>query len=322
MIVYKTRPDPHGRVLDLYWHFAEPSDTFLGRVLAGFDPNGEEFVTLLPHWILEDPMSNEKVKEAMNLMFATILQIWGRTAVDPMGILLYCLASVVWHVDFLKDMAARHPGHPFSMIPFLSNPTLLNDLKELVTLEPKGQVLTPTGVPPHVQHASVAKKILSLCVETLKTVRQMAENVKESTKESFKEKAEENGQITGKRLKTMFEIHQNSMVAMIDQKLTKLKNEIRDAFPLAMVQQQEGGSVDNDNELFADGDEEEVLVKQPAQQGQTQTMYHTYCHGGRHWHVPKDFTSVVSRIVVDIIIGCSRHLPGVVCVCVTALAAP
>jgi hypothetical protein len=90
-----------------------------------------------------------------------------------------------------------------------------------------------------VQHASIAKKILSLCVEILKTMRQMAENVKESAKESFKEKAEENGQITGKRLKTMFEIHQNSMVAMIDQKLTELQNEIRDAFPLAMVQQQE-----------------------------------------------------------------------------------
>jgi hypothetical protein len=130
--------------LDLYWHFAEPGDTFLGRVLAGFDPNGEEFATLPPHWILEDPMSNEKVKEAMNLMFATILQRWGRTAVDPTGILLYCLASVVWNVNFLKDIAARQPGHPFSMIPPLSNPTLLNDLKELVTLEPKGQV----GIPP------------------------------------------------------------------------------------------------------------------------------------------------------------------------------
>ena len=56
----------------------------------------------------------------------------------------------------------------------------------------------------------------------------------------------------------MFELHQNSMVAMINQKHTGLKNELRDSFPVAMVQQQEGGSIDNDNELFADGDEEEV----------------------------------------------------------------
>ena len=70
-----------GRVLDLYWHFAEPGDTFLGRVLAGFDSNGEEFATLPPHWTLDDPMSNERIKEAMNLMFATILQRWGGTEV-------------------------------------------------------------------------------------------------------------------------------------------------------------------------------------------------------------------------------------------------
>jgi hypothetical protein len=197
---------------------------------------------------------------------------------------------VVWHVDFLKDMAAQHPGHPFSMIPLLSNPTLMNDLKELVTLEPKGQVTTPMGIPPHIQHASVAKKILLLCVETLETVQQMADNVKESVKEAFEEKAEENGQITGERLKTILESHQNSMVAMIDQKLTKLKNEMREAFPLAMVQQQEEHSIDNDNEIFADGDAEEVLVEQPARQGQTRVTYRTYCHGGRHWHVPKDFT--------------------------------
>jgi hypothetical protein len=32
-----------GRVLDLYWHFAEPGDTFLGCILAGLDPSSEEF---------------------------------------------------------------------------------------------------------------------------------------------------------------------------------------------------------------------------------------------------------------------------------------
>ena len=63
-----------GQVLDLYWHFTEPGDTFLGHVLAGLDPNGEEFATLPPHWKLDDPMFNDRIKEAMNLMFATILQ--------------------------------------------------------------------------------------------------------------------------------------------------------------------------------------------------------------------------------------------------------
>jgi hypothetical protein len=48
-----------GHVLDLYLHFAEPGDTFLGCILAGLDPSSEEFGVLPPHWKLDDPMSNE-----------------------------------------------------------------------------------------------------------------------------------------------------------------------------------------------------------------------------------------------------------------------
>ena len=65
---------------------------------------------------------------------------WGNTEVDPTGILLFFLAAVVWHSDWLKEMAAKHPGHLFSMIPILSTLELLWDLKELVTLDPKGNV--------------------------------------------------------------------------------------------------------------------------------------------------------------------------------------
>jgi len=242
----------------LYWHFAEPGDTFLGHALAGMDPNGELFASLPLHWKVDDPMANDKIKEALNLMFATILQRWGGTEVDPIGVLLLCLASVVWHSDFLKATAAASPGHPFSMIPLLSNPELLRDLKELVTLKPEGQVKCATGIPPHIQHASVAKKILSLCVETLQTVQQMADTVKDSVKEAFKEKAEENGQVTGEQLKQMFDEHHQTMADMIDQKLTKLKDEMRDSFPIVPQQQQDSA---NDNKMpFADGEEDDVLL--------------------------------------------------------------
>jgi hypothetical protein len=57
-------------------------------------------------------MSNEQIKEGMNLMFATILQRWGNTEVDPTGMLLFCLASVVWNSDFLKQTAAADSEHP------------------------------------------------------------------------------------------------------------------------------------------------------------------------------------------------------------------
>ena len=108
-----------------------------------------------PNWKLDDRMANDRTKEAMNLMFATILQRWGGTEVDPTGILLSLLQQ---SSDWLKEMATKHPGHPFSMIPILSTLELLRDLKELVTLEPKGNVKCVTEISPHIQNASVAKR--------------------------------------------------------------------------------------------------------------------------------------------------------------------
>ena len=106
-----------GEILYMYWHFVEPGDTYLGRILAGMDLNQEIFGLLPPHWNVDNSMGNVKIHEAMNLMFATVLQKWGGSAVDPTGILLLCLTYVVWNVEFLKSIAAAIPGHPFGMIP-------------------------------------------------------------------------------------------------------------------------------------------------------------------------------------------------------------
>ena len=84
-----------------------------------------------------------------------------------------------------------------------------------------------TGIPPHIQNVSVAKKILSLCEATLDTVKGMIETVKMSVKGAYEEKAAENGQVTGDQ---MLDEHQASMVQLIDDKLTELKNEVRDFF--------------------------------------------------------------------------------------------
>ena len=73
-------------------------------------------------------------------MFATILQKWGGNAVEPTGILLLCLAPVVWNVECLKSTAAAILGHPFGMIHLLSNAGLLAELKLLVIIESEGHI--------------------------------------------------------------------------------------------------------------------------------------------------------------------------------------
>ena len=52
-----------GKVLDLYWKFAELGDYYLGRTLAFLDPDSETFGVLPPHFTAgtENPHINEAV---------------------------------------------------------------------------------------------------------------------------------------------------------------------------------------------------------------------------------------------------------------------
>jgi hypothetical protein len=244
-----------GKILDIYWHFAAPDDHYLGPVLALLDPSSPEFATLPPHWKISDPMGIPNVKEAMHLMYATILQKRSGSAVDPTaGVLVMCLASVVYHSDFLKQIAAETPGHPFDLIPLLSNPELLNDLKELVTLDPEGTMTSATGIPPHVASATILNKVLTVCTNTLETLKDMTKNIEEAVKGAFEDRAVENGQVTGERLKEMLSTYQTNMMTMIDKKLT----ELRESEPAAATEPRDDAN--DDDVIFADGREEEVLL--------------------------------------------------------------
>lgn len=63
-----------GSVLDCYWHFNSVGDQFLGQILAGLDPNKENFDSLAPHWRLVEPMMNKYVAEGMELTFGVVLK--------------------------------------------------------------------------------------------------------------------------------------------------------------------------------------------------------------------------------------------------------
>jgi hypothetical protein len=160
-----------GRILDIYWHIAEPGDCYLGRILYGLDPNDASFGSLPPQFIMTDLMSNVYVNEAMHLMYGPILRKWSDHEVDPTGLLLRCLPSVVWHSDFLKEWARTIPGHSFALIPLLNNESLLQELKKLVTTEPTESMKVATGIPPHINNAILIKKILNLCIGTLEEVK-------------------------------------------------------------------------------------------------------------------------------------------------------
>jgi hypothetical protein len=185
-----------GKVLDLYFQFAEPGDHYLGQVLVGLDVNSLDFATLPPHFNTDNPMSNDAICEAMNSMFSLVLQKHAGTTSDPLALLLRVLPSVIYHSDWLMDQVRQNPGHPFSAIPLLNNEALMVQLKPLVTTDPIGQIRKATGVPPTIEIAQNSKKVLALCIETLEAVQAMGETVKDAVFQAFEHRVIENGQMT------------------------------------------------------------------------------------------------------------------------------
>ena len=190
-----------GKVLDVYWHFAEPGDAYLGRCLCGLDPNSADFAILPPHWKSDAPMQDPDISEAMNLMYGRILEKWRtKPECDPTGVLLRCLATVVHHQTFVERIGRSTPGHPFQAIPILQRRDLMNRLKQKLTVEPTDSMKSPTGIPPHVEQMLMMKNLLELCHATLSKVNKQHETIRQNVFDAFEQHAMENGQISRQQI--------------------------------------------------------------------------------------------------------------------------
>jgi hypothetical protein len=89
-------------------------------------------------------------------------------------------------------------------------------------------------------------------------------------------------------LKEVLSTYQTDMATMIDAKLTKLRESLPNATELQEQVEDEGG----DDTVFAEGQEEEVLIQNDTADGDTPiciTTYRQYSYNGRFWHISKDF---------------------------------
>ena len=110
-----------GKVLDVYWHFCNEGDHYLGRVLCGLDPNTDGFSSLPPHFIVSgNLLEDDDIRTAMEIMYGPIMQTYkNQPELDPTGLLLLLLASVVHHSDWLLGEICSRPDHPFALLPVL-----------------------------------------------------------------------------------------------------------------------------------------------------------------------------------------------------------
>ena len=217
----------------------------------------------------------------MTLVYRPILRQWGGTVMDPTGLLLRLLPSIVHHSDFLFQVIRSVPAHPFSSIPLLQNPDLLLQLKDLITLEPTDNMKTATGIPPHINLAVMMKKLLSCCTETLKEVKNMVVNVQDAVNEAYENKAAENGHMTAEHMNAIVVSLETNIIDLIDQRMSALEKKIDEA-GLQGRQADTGGGRDSEDDGFPFADSQEDYAEPTAH-------YRLYAYSGKWWHVPENF---------------------------------
>ena len=173
-----------GKVLDVYWQCSEVGDHYLGRVVAGLNALKPSFNVMPPHFKCDDPMSNPDVQEAMYMMYRTIIDTWKNTLQDPDCLLVRLLASVVYHLEWIKAMGRTRSDHPFNTIPLMfASPKLIDALTKLVTIEPSIHMKEASGIPPHVEHSIKLQNLLEMAAECITLLKNQVTDIK---KVSFK----------------------------------------------------------------------------------------------------------------------------------------
>ena len=127
-------------VQDTYIKYAEAGDQIVGRQVAGLPADSPEFAVIAPHFA----EINASVESMVRLCYPTVV---GR--VDA-RVLQMCLASLVYHYDWLKVTAPS--TSPLWNIPLFKDLDQLALLKKLVVcgVAKPNDTIRPTGLPAHI----------------------------------------------------------------------------------------------------------------------------------------------------------------------------
>lgn len=139
-----------------YIRFERAGDQYVGRVAAGLPPEHPEFALLPPFFVgLENSMLSE-----------TIRTLWPNSPKNLERVLEFCLASVVFHRDFIRANLPENSS--IFLTPIFQDRCLMETLSQKVVCRhaiPSDQ-LRATGIPPHIsllmQVQSVAPALESL----------------------------------------------------------------------------------------------------------------------------------------------------------------
>ena len=130
-----------GKVKNVYQHFSEPGDSYVGRLVCGLPRNSVNFAILPPRF--KPSSNNEFVTDALRTCFPTL-----DYSIHNVG--KFALASLVHHAEYLREVLPTN--HIIFETILFRNSQLFNALKEMIITGHASSLddLAATGVPPDV----------------------------------------------------------------------------------------------------------------------------------------------------------------------------
>jgi hypothetical protein len=165
-----------------YVRYENAGDQQTGRILSMLSPMTPSFGALPPHFDEVDDVVLRAVRES-----------FGESPPQFNGILVMCLASLVYHRNSMRSLLAKN--HPiFRTPPFTLG--IVDQLGHRVALEFAGDTMTPTGVPP--------STTIMVEVQQLKqTIASLPSLLRDTVHDEFEQRAFDAGQISRDNLSSM-----------------------------------------------------------------------------------------------------------------------
>ena len=250
-----------GDMLDIYMNFGDVGDRYLGRILAGLNPNAISFTTLPPHFTCE--ANDERITIALTLTFPHLM-----ANQNLRGVLTFMLASLVHHSTTLMDLARADPHHPFNKLRLYQDEDLLTSLRGIVTTTTTTSdalTMVAIGIPAHILNMVDMERLSSTCVETLTFLHTQHKDLRVAITEAINARDAENGILSAHALNLMLQKQQEAMQKMIETAMS------------VQARTRQG-----EEELPTEDATEDVPRE-------VSTRYQVYSHHGGFWAIPQTY---------------------------------
>ena len=261
-----------GKIFDIYWMFAHAGDQYLGRLLAGLDPNTSKFACFPPHFIAG--IENNYIREAIELCFNNILQRCRAEFPNIQGFILRCLASMVHHEDKFRLIIEKNPRNPIAQIPIFSNHHLLQRLKALVSTKASNKIPKVTGIPPHVSMIVTMQDLIEKFMKESEERKKQFDEMGRIVSEKLEEIAADNGNVTRASVEEIFATQFSSFKDTIE---NGIKESVRETMA-------ESGLVIPQNRIQIQRKENRNDIT-----SNINDSFTLFNYNGRFYHVPEDF---------------------------------